>query len=145
MENRFRNLDDEYKWALETAAAVRAGNFDAVDRDALVNELERSIAGGFKRQLYEYVRDVLRAKLGLKFNPGAEGAENETLLRNALDGIESLLWACPSLRDLITEEFTAEAYEGAKYILGNEVTLPDGCPYSADQILKEAETFEVHV
>ena len=69
MGNPAQSLEDEYKWALETAAALRAGNFDAIDREALVNELERSIAGGFKRQLYEHTRDALRARLSLKLLP----------------------------------------------------------------------------
>src|SRR6266567_198132 len=112
------NLEDEYKWALETAAAVRAGNWDAIDRESLVAELERSIAGGFKRQLYEHLRDTLRAKLSLELSPNtADRAENENLLGNAVEGINSLLWACPSLRDLVTDELIAKSYNGAKYII----------------------------
>jgi hypothetical protein len=141
MDNDATSLyDDEYKWALETAAAVRAGNFDAIDRDLLVSELERSIAGGFKRQLYEHIRDALRARLSLNLSPETGRPENEDLLRNALEGINSLLWACPSLRDLVTEEFVAKAYQGARYILGDEFPLPELCPYSAQQVLMEADT-----
>ncbi|SPF47648.1 conserved hypothetical protein [Candidatus Sulfopaludibacter sp. SbA4] len=145
MESPAKNLEDEYKWALETAAALRAGNFDAIDREALVNELERSIAGGFKRQLYEHTRDALRARLSLKLSPETDREENEDLLRNAIEGINSLLWACPSLRDVVTEEFIAKSYQGAKYILGDEIPLPERCPYPPEQILREAETFEVEV
>jgi len=141
MDKPATNLyEDEYKWALETAAAVRAGNFDAIDRDLLVSELERSIAGSFRRQLYEHIRDTLRAKLSLQLSPETGRPENEDLLRNAMEGISSLLWACPSLRDVVTEDFMTRSYRGAKYILGDQFSLPQHCPYSAEQILMEAET-----
>jgi Domain of unknown function DUF29 len=143
MEKPSKNLEDQYKWALETAAAIRAGNFDAIDRDALVNELERSIAGGLKRELSSSVRDVIRAKLLLKFSPDSDRAWNESLLYSGLDGVSSLIWACPSLLEVVTEQFVAEAFLDAVYILGDEMTLPERCPYSCEQILKEAETFEV--
>ena len=143
MEKQSKNLEDQYKWALETAAAVRAGNFDAVDREALVNELERSIAGGLRRELSSSVRDVIRAKLLLKLAPESERAWSESLLYSALDGVSSLIWACPSLSDVVTEQFVAEAYQDAVYVLGDEMTLPERCPYSNIQILKEADTFEV--
>jgi hypothetical protein len=142
MENSSKNLEDEYKWALETAAALRAGNFDAIDREALVNELERSVAGGLRRELSSSVRGVLRAKLCLRLSPTGRD-ENESLLYSAMEGISSLLWACPSLREVVTEEFVADAYESAKYVIGDEISLPERCPYPAEQILKEAETFEV--
>src|ERR1700690_636918 len=97
-----KNLEDEYKWALETAAAVRAGNFNAIDREALINELERSVAGGFRRQLHQYTRDALRARLSLKLTPDSGREENVDLFRRALDRMGSLLRACPSLRDVVT-------------------------------------------
>lgn len=134
-----KNLDDEYKWALETAAAVRAGDWNAVDRDALLAELEHSIAGGFRRQLYLNFRDALRAKLSLELAPKTDSAENENLLDNAVEGINSLLWACPSMRCLITEEFFTKSYAGAKYIIGDRIQLPAHCPYSVSQILQEVE------
>ena len=137
MSQPLSNLEDEYKWALETAAAVRAGNWDAIDRESLVSELERSIAGGFKRQLYQYVRDLMRARLSLKLAPDTDTKDNETLGRQSLTRMKSLLWACPSLETAITEDFVAHAYEGVKYIIGDEIQLPIRCPYPAEQILKE--------
>lgn len=138
-EKPLKNIDDEHKWALETAAAVRAGDWNAIDREALLAELEYSIAGGFKRQLYEYVRDTLRAKVSLELAPETDPAYNENLFDNAVEGINSLLWACPSLRDLVTEELIAKSYNGAKYIIGDLIKLPERCPYSASQILQEVE------
>ena len=66
MEKRLKNLEDGYKWAKETAQALRTGNLSAVDMDSLIDEIE-SVYTGMERQLSEYLEDVFKAKLHLDY------------------------------------------------------------------------------
>jgi len=143
MAERHVNVEDEYSWALQTAALVRKKEWHAIDRKALLAELEGSIAGGRRRELRSYIRDILRSRLSLKLAPKVDKQYNKDLLRNALEGLESLLWSCPSLREVVTEEFVDDAYKSVKYIIGKSIRLPMRCPYSPDQLLKEAEAIDV--
>ncbi len=143
MPQQYKNIEDPYKWALETAVAVRAKDWDAIDRKALLDELESSIAGGLRLELHQYMVDMLRARLSLKSAPKTNRKRNEGLLRKAVHGMHDSLWACPSLREVITQDFVAEAYKDAKYIIGNTVRLPKRCPYPPEQLLKEAEALDI--
>ena len=141
MPQRYANAADPYKFAVETASLVRQGRWDAIDRKALLDELEKSIAGGIEQSLHTYVRDILRARLSMKAK--IDRSRNEDLLRNALWGMNSLIRHNPSVRDLVTEEFVEEAYKEAKHIIGKSIRLPKRCPYSSAQLLKEAEEFDI--
>ena len=82
---------------------------------------------------------MLTAKLRLAITPKIDRTRNDNQIRTAFHAINSLLWACPSMRNLLTDEFIAEAYEGAKYVLDGNIPLPEKCPYTTEQILKEIE------
>lgn len=141
MPQHYKNMEDPYKFALDTAAAVRAGDWDAIDRKALLDELENSIAGGIEQSLHTYVRDILRARLSMKAK--IERSQNEDLLRNALWGMNSLLRHNPSVRELVTEKFVEEAYKATKHIMGKSIHLPKRCPYPPEQLLREGDDFNI--
>jgi hypothetical protein len=142
-EKRYKNLEDEYKWSRETAQALRSGNLAIVDIDALINELE-STAGSLEIELSRHIEKVLVAKLRLRFTD-SDPRENRMALVDALDLMDSLIWACPSLRNLVTGQFIEKAYCWAKQLVADDfnVTLPDACPFSCDSILRQVETLDV--
>jgi hypothetical protein len=142
-EKRYKNLEDEYKWSRETAQALRSGNLAVVDVDALINELE-STAGVLEFELARDLERMLMAKLRLRFTE-ADRRENRKALLDAMDRVDSLLWACPSLREIVTDEFVAKAYEWANQIVTEDfnVTLPVSCPFARDEILRQIETLDL--
>lgn len=139
MPQILRNIADEYRFALETAKAVRAGNWDAVDREALLNELECSIAGSMRVELGWHFTNAIRAKLLLQHRKGNRKA-NRQLLLSAFEGILTSFEACPSLRHVVTDQLIGESYEDVTKILtAYRLRLPDSCPYSRKQLMKAVE------
>jgi hypothetical protein len=142
MEKRLKNLEDGYRWAKETAEALRSGNLSAVDMDSLIDEVE-SIYTGMERQLSEYLEDVFKAKLRLDFI-NADDTDTELFLTNALTELNNLLWAAPSVREALTEEVINDAYENIRQRVASStvVSLPDRCPYSREAILNAVSNLE---
>src|SRR6266849_2137 len=113
MEKRLKNLEDGYKWAKETAQALKSGNLEAVDMDALVDEIE-SVYTGFDRQLSDYLEDVLKGKLRLQYPTSGEADDekkNKSLVAEGLIQLSILLSTAPSIRDALTEQVIDDAYQ----------------------------------
>ena len=132
------HLDDFYKWTREQAKLLRARQFDALDVEAIAEELE--LAG--RRDLLAF-RETASHALAL-------------ILRTMCwpdIGTESILWIgagelrhgaatlySPSMRDKIDMQ---EIYERAKRWLPAEVDgklplpLPEKCPVTLDELLSE--------
>jgi hypothetical protein len=137
MAQRYKNIDDEYKWALETAAAVRAKDWDAIDRKALLNELECSIAGGLRRELVSTLREIVEAILVMDYTTGNNVESNRQLV-HAQGQLQLLLHSTPSLRDVIGDVIT-KAYRQARDNVSEDyaVHLPERCPVSLERILED--------
>jgi hypothetical protein len=142
MEKHLKNLEDGYRWAKETAQALRAGNFSAVDMDSLIDEVE-SIYTGMERQLSEYLEDVFKAKLRLDFI-NADDHDARLYLTNALTELNNLFWAAPSVREALTEEVINEAYQNIRQRFASTAgtSLPEQCPYSREVILNAISDLE---
>ena len=81
MEKSLKNIDDAYKWSLETVEALRAGDFSRIDMDELINEIG-SIASGLRREMVSILRDILEALLILTYT-GTNREEAERQLAHA--------------------------------------------------------------
>ena len=137
MAQRYKNIDDEYQWALQTAAAVRAKDWEAIDRKALLNELECSIAGGLRRELVSLLREIIEATLVLDYTTG-DKVESNRQLTHAQGQLQLLLHSTPSLRDVIGKVIT-KAYQQARGNVTEDygVQLPGRCTVSLERILED--------
>ena len=147
MEKRLKNLEDGYKWAKETAQALKSGNLEAVDMDALVDEIE-SVYTGLDRQLSDFLEDVLKGKLRLQYPASGEAAgekKNKSLVAEGLIQLSILLSTAPSIREALTEQLIDDAYQWVRESIerDTESRLPQRCPYSRDDLLKSVETLEM--
>lgn len=142
MEKRLKNLEDGYKWAKETAQALRTGNLSAVDMDSLIDEIE-SVYTGMERQLSEYLEDVFKAKLHLDY-VNAEDSVADLSLTNALTELNNLLWAAPSVSEAVTDEVIDEAYQNIRrrVVSATGKQIPEKCPYTRESILNAVSTLE---
>ena len=108
MEKRLRNLDDAYGWSKETAQALRAGNFAAIDMDELIDQIE-SIASGLRRELVSTLRDVIEALLILSYTTGDEKEARRQLVFSQ-GQLRLLLNSTPSIKEAVPDAIS-EAYE----------------------------------
>lgn len=136
MEKPLKNIEDPYKWSLETVEALRAGDFSRIDIDELINEIG-SIASGLRRELLWVVTEMIESMLLMTYLP-ANYKEADAKLANAHSQFRSLLEAAPSLRDML-DEVVAEAYHRAKVTVNEdfELTVPELCPFSIEQIMED--------
>lgn len=144
MEQTLANIQDGYKWAKETAQALRAGNLSAIDMNALVDEIE-SVYTGLERQLADYLDDALKGKLRLRYPASADTKENESLLAEALVQLNILFSSAPSIREALTEQTIDDAYQWVRRGIERDagIQLPERCPYNRDVILKSIESLEL--
>ncbi|SPF46575.1 hypothetical protein SBA4_3550038 [Candidatus Sulfopaludibacter sp. SbA4] len=140
---KLKNLEDGYKWAKETVQALKAGNLAAVDMDALVDEIE-SVYTGLERQLEEYLEDLLKGKLRLRYT-ATDRKESESLVAGALVQLSILFRTAPSIRDALSDQVIDEAYQWVRQNVERDsgTPLPERCPYSRDDLLTSIQTLEM--
>jgi hypothetical protein len=118
-----KNLDDPYKWSLETVAVLRAGDFSSIHMDELINEMS-SIASGLRREMMSLLRDILEALLILAY-ANADKEEAERQLVHAHGQLQLLLDSAPTLREVMTEVID-KAYQRANDNVTEDYGMP--CP-----------------
>lgn len=136
MAKSLKNIDDAYKWSLETVAALRAGDFSRIDMDELINEIG-SIASGLRRELVSILRDILEALLILTYTD-ADKHEADRQLVHAQGQLQLLLHSAPTLHDAIAES-VEKAYQRAKTNVVEDygVALPDASPFPLERITED--------
>lgn len=136
MEKSLKNIDDAYKWSLETVAALRAGDFSRIDMDELINEIG-SIASGLRREMVSIVKDIIEALLVLTYTK-ADKDEAERQLVHAQGQLQLLLHSAPTLHDVI-DGVIEKAYQRAKDNVTEDysLSLPDTCPFQLDRIVED--------
>jgi hypothetical protein len=139
MEKQLRNIDDAYKWSLETVDALRSGDFSRIDVDELVNAIG-SIASGLRRELVSALRQIIEALLvaGYTSANDRERAENDRQLVNAQGQVQLLLSTAPGLSAILNEA-VEEAYLDARQFVAEDyrVVLPERCPFSLERITED--------
>ncbi|MFN0103117.1 MAG: DUF29 domain-containing protein [Bryobacteraceae bacterium] len=137
MEKSLRNIDDPYKWSLETVELLRAGDFARIDMDELINEIG-TLASGLRRELLSLLKDILEALL-IKDFVSADNEEAERQLVNAQGQLQLLFYASPSLTEAL-DDSVLKAYGRAKDYVAREygvAILPDRCPFPIDRITED--------
>ncbi len=136
MEKVLKNLEDEYKWARETVDKLRRRDFDAIDVDELIDEIE-AIATGMERELVYDLEKMMKAILQLEYT-NAPKRDAEVQLGRAQSQLQLLLGGDASLIDAVTEDLIDEAYQCARQDVSEDygVTLPERCPFSRQTLLE---------
>lgn len=128
-------------WAEQQAAALRAGNLSALDTAGLLEELE-DMGNERKEALQSLLRNIMAHLLKLQYSPAHDpraGWVEEISEWRAQ--IETKLDDTPSLKHY-SEELYRKAWPQARRVVeksfrqyGENVQLPDDCPYALEQVL----------
>ena len=129
---------DFYSWLMEQARHVRAGHWDALDRENLAEEIE-----SLGREQFNKLESALRMLLVhiLKWDqqPARQSRSWSVSIREQRLRLDDVLADNPGLRPRI-DEAIARAYRRARLIATKETGLeesrfPETCPYSWHDIV----------
>jgi hypothetical protein len=133
--------EDFYVWAKEQAELLRAGRFEGLDLEHLIEEVEE-LAGSLERSVRSRARTIMVHLLKLQHSPaqGQRVGWRETVRTQRSELLNDLT---PSLRRHLVErvgDLYARARHDAEGSLRDhgEVAaadgLPEACPYTLEQI-----------
>ena len=128
-------------WSEQQAAALRAGNLSALDKDGLLEELE-DMGNERKEALQSLIRNILAHLLKLEYSSAIDPragwveeitefrAQAETKLddtpslKHYADGLHQKAW--PQARKMVEKSFR---------VYQEKAKLPNNCPYTLDNVL----------
>jgi hypothetical protein len=132
---------DFYVWAHDQAALLRAGRFDALDLEHLVEEVE-DLGGALRRSVRLHVMMILEHLLRLQHRPESERclAWREAVRRERSELLNDLT---PTLQRHLAEQLP-DLYARARHDAEGSLrdhgeddaanALAKACPYTLDQI-----------
>ena len=132
---------DFLHWTQEQSAALRAGQFTALDWERIAEELEdmgREQQLALQSLLRQILVHLLKLQLSPQRAPWAKWSEEIIEFR---DQAQARIEATPSLAHHAPELFTKawqqarRAAEKSFELYGEPVQIPSVCPYSLDQAL----------
>jgi hypothetical protein len=129
---------DLLAWAEQQVAHLRAGQFDQLDMEHLIEELE-AMAGKLRRELKNRLRVLLAHLLKWQAQPKRRSRSWAATIAEQRDQIDSLLEENPSLRQDL-DEVVRSAYPRAIRLAAIDTGLPRQAfpaelPYTVAQIL----------
>ncbi|KAA2237770.1 DUF29 domain-containing protein [Salinarimonas soli] len=130
--------EDAYTWALEQAALLRAGRFEAIDVENIAEEIETVGRSEFAR-LRSSFRIIMLHLLKRDRQPERRSRSwVSSILTHRLDAAETLA-ENPGLKSRVSEAL-AGAYARARIEAIAETGLPEGalpetCPYDLDAVM----------
>lgn len=129
---------DFYRWATETARALREGRLAEVDMEHVAEELE-DMGKRERRELKHRLAVLIAHLLKWRHQPEGRGTSWQATIVEQRQQIAGLLADSPSLRPPLAD-WVADAYAEAVLRAAAETALPERtfpaeCPYTADQIL----------
>jgi hypothetical protein len=127
-------------WAEHQAALLRAGRFDELDLDNLVEEME-DLSRRERKSIESYVETILEHFLKLALSP-AERPRRGWLVTVDKQRAKLARELTPTLRNHLEAELPA-LYDGLRRPVARQLekdhvpadALPAACPYTVDQIL----------
>jgi hypothetical protein len=131
---------DAYGWAVHTAQLLKEKKMNEVDFDSIIEELEEmgiSNKHAFKNRLTQLIFHFLK----WQHQPDFRGRSWSGTIKEQRLRLNDLLEENPSLKPFI-EELIKKAYRIALTLIEKETpinlkTLPNECPYSFDEMMKE--------
>ena len=129
---------DFFEWSQTTAALIRAGKWDDLDREALAEEVE-SLGKRDRRELGSGLQTLLMHLLKWRYQPSERSGSWRGTIRTARREITAVLADSPSLRRQVPGMLTT-GYADARLDASDDtglplVTFPDTCPWTPAQVL----------
>lgn len=129
---------DDSLWLEETIELLKAKNFDALDLDNLIEELE-DLGNEKKFRVASLLEQIIRHFLLLQFwTREREYNQDHWELEIVNFQIQLKRGLTTNLRNYLQNELTS-IYEDAVFFVRkktkNKVILPDTCPYSLEELL----------
>jgi hypothetical protein len=136
-----RYQDDPALWAKEQAAALRAGRWQDLDLENLVEEIE-GLSRSDRRELMSRMVALLAHLIKWAHQPFNRSSSWEQSIKLQREEIAELLAEVPSLERTFTKDWQQKAWAKARRVAAietglDEKTFPRACPWSADRVLKE--------
>ncbi len=130
---------DFAEWAARTAELVRAGRIEEVDLMHLAEEIE-DLGKCERKAVRSQLRRMLLHLIKQEIQPDRDGATWRASVADARQEIVDDLADSPSLRPYLEvhlQEIYRQAVALAVIETGAATTVPEQCPYTLDQLLKE--------
>jgi hypothetical protein len=131
---------DFYAWIQATAAAIRAGTWETIDREALAEEID-GLGISQKHALGSHLRHLVMHLLKWRYESSGRqtGHSWRASITNARDEIAMILEGSPSLRRTVPAVL-ARRYPAARCLTQDETglplaTFPETCPWTPEQVL----------
>jgi len=131
---------DFYAWALHTAKLIRDGNFSAIDREYVAEEIE-DMGKSDRRELVNRLSVLLAHLLKWKYQPIRRGNSWKCTIKLQRLEIRKNLEESPSLQYELNRQVD-DAYEKALIIASaqtglSENTFPKKCPFILQECLDD--------
>ncbi|PSO91197.1 MAG: DUF29 domain-containing protein [Cyanobacteria bacterium QS_3_48_167] len=128
---------DYHAWALQQAEKIRFQQWESIDIENLVEELE-SLARSERKELVNRLGKLLGHLLKWEYQPNHGSNSWVGTIREQRRHIKRLLQQNPSLKPFIPEA-VQQGYEDGVDLAVQETNLPDStfpknCPYTSEQI-----------
>jgi hypothetical protein len=129
---------DFYTWTQRTSALIRAGQWSALDREALAEEIE-SLGKSQHRELRSRLVVLLLHLLKWGYQPLERSGSWRSTIRTQRRELRGLLQQNPGLRPLVPSA-VADGYPDARLDASDETglplaTFPATCPWTQEQVL----------
>lgn len=135
--NQLNYEQDFYRWIYQNIELLKQRNFDALDIDILIDELE-SMAKRDRRELLSHLMILIAHLLKWQFQIEQRSSSWRGSIREQRIQIAEQLTESPSLRNYLQESISKaypKAVELAEEETGlNQQIFPRECPYSLEQI-----------
>ncbi|NCS12516.1 MAG: DUF29 domain-containing protein [Microcystis aeruginosa Ma_QC_Ch_20071001_S25] len=129
---------DDSLWLEETIELLKAKNFEALDLDNLIEELE-DLGNEKKFRVASFLQQIIRHALLLQFWI-SEREYNQAHWQAEIISFQYQLkrYLTTNLRQYLEQEFEQIYFESLRYVRqknDNKVNFPDTCPYSLEELL----------
>ncbi|MCA2867177.1 MAG: DUF29 domain-containing protein [Microcystis sp. M058S1] len=129
---------DDSLWLEETIELLKAKNFEALDLDNLIEELE-DLGNEKKFRVASFLQQIIRHALLLQFWI-SEREYNQAHWQAEIISFQYQLkrYLTTNLRQYLEQEFEQIYFESLRYVRqknDNKVNFPDTCPYSLEELI----------
>ncbi len=129
---------DDSLWLEETIELLKAKNFEALDLENLIEELE-DLGNEKKFRVASFLQQIIRHCLLLQFWT-SERKYNQAHWQAEIVSFQYQLkrYLTTNLRKYLEQEFEQIYFESVRYVrqkTDNKVNFPDICPYSLEELL----------
>ena len=129
---------DFNQWIEETAKTLKAGNFQALDLENLIEEIE-SMGRSDKREIGNRLEILIMHLLKWRYQPNKQTNSWRLTINEQRRAIRRILKDSPSLKPYLQSNL-ADFYQDARESASDETELekqvfPAKCPFTQEQIL----------